>query len=120
MGESIVIIDGIRYRREDALARGLLTEARGSGRALSLTAAQIDVDALVEARVADHEKQLDSAHAERSKALEAEFDERVSAAVEEKLAERITAALAERDGAADAGNAEPVKPANRSAKPATK
>lgn len=148
--ELTIVIGGIRYRKEDAIARGLIGDlpATGEGpRALSLTAAQVDVDALARAR-ADHVEtelrkeyeartaQLEQEHAERLEQLETEFELRVEQTVTERLAEKedTVPENTEGDGATPDGNkvaaiedvaqtppAEPaVKPSNRAAKPATK
>lgn len=146
-----IVIDGVRYRKEDAIARGLIGDipAAGDGpRALSLTAAQVDVDALAKAR-ADHVEaelrteyedrtaRLEAEHTERLDRLEAEFELRVEAAVAERLAhkeddvheddstEKSTAPDGNKAAAIDAVAQTPPtetapKPANRAVKTATK
>ncbi len=86
---NMIVINGVRYRPEEAAARGLTVgrSKHGETKALSLTAAQVPVDELVEARVQQIETDLNQQHEQRTAELEEAFDQRVQTAVEAALVE---------------------------------
>lgn len=126
----IVVVGGVRYRREDAEALGILDGGTGPtrGGALSL-GSTVNVDDIVEARVAAHVAELDQ-HADeiiaaRRAELEAEFEAELDKRLDAALAEAgidLEAGTGDKDGDSAEGaevppvETKPATPANRARK----